>query len=128
MQGLVGDAEQRAVRHAQPVALRCQRGAFHVDRDGAAVIDAPPLLRPAQFPVAVVVAHHRAGAQPPLQRIAALSGDSFGGLLRLWWGNNSAPTGGDGVLRAAEERRRAQPHQDGGERHGCEGRPAASRR
>ena len=37
---------------------------------------------PAQFPVAVVVAHHRAGAQPPLQRIALLAGHPLGRLLQ----------------------------------------------
>src|SRR6266481_32042 len=46
MQRLVGDAEQGAVRHAQPIALRRQGGAFHVDRDGAPMIDAPPFLPP----------------------------------------------------------------------------------
>ena len=46
------------------------------------MVDAPALLGPAQFPVAVVVAHHRAGAQPPLQRLAPLAGDALGRLLQ----------------------------------------------
>ena len=70
MQRLVGDAEQGAVGHAQSIALRGQRAALHVHRNGARQVDPPPLLRPAQLPVAVVVGDHRAGAQPLLQRIA----------------------------------------------------------
>jgi ureidoglycolate hydrolase len=45
MQGLVGHTEERAVWHAQPVALRRQRAALHVHRDGAGEIDAQPFLR-----------------------------------------------------------------------------------
>jgi uncharacterized protein len=40
MQRLVGDAEQGAVGHAQPVALRGDGARFHVDRDGARLVDA----------------------------------------------------------------------------------------
>ena len=70
MQRLVGDAEQRAVGHAQPVALRRDGAALHVDRDGARQVDLAPLLAPAQLPVAVVVGHDRAGAQALLQLVA----------------------------------------------------------
>src|SRR5438477_358140 len=44
VQRLVGDAEQRAVRHAQPKSLRRDRARFHVDRYGARDVDAPTLL------------------------------------------------------------------------------------
>ena len=55
---------------------------FHVDRDGARQVDAPALLRPAQLPVAVVVGDDGAGAQPSLQRLAAVAGDLRHRLLQ----------------------------------------------
>ena len=82
VQRLVGDAEQRAVGHAQAIALRGDGAALHVDGDGAGQVDAPALLRPAQLPVAVVVGHDGAGAQALLQRVAALAGDLRGRLLQ----------------------------------------------
>ena len=75
VQRLVGDAEQRPIGHAHAEALRRDRRRFHVDRDGARQVDAAALLRPAQLPVSVVVGDDGAGAQPPLQRLAAVSGD-----------------------------------------------------
>ena len=75
MQRLVGDAKQRAVGHAHAKALGGDGRQFHVDGDGARDIDAPALLRPAQFPVAVVVGDDGAGAQAPLQRFAAVACD-----------------------------------------------------
>ena len=70
VQRLVGDAQQRAVGHAQPEALRGDRAALHVDGDGARQVDPPPLLGEAQLPVAIVVGDDGAGAQPRLQRVA----------------------------------------------------------
>ncbi len=53
---------------------------FHVDGDGARQVDAAALLRPAKLPVAIVVGDDRAGAQPLLQRLAAIAGH-FGDRL-----------------------------------------------
>ncbi len=82
MQRLVGDAKQRAVRHAHAEALGGDGRRFHVDGDGARDVDEPPLLRPAQFPIAVVVGDDGAGAQAPLQRLAPVAGDLGHRLLQ----------------------------------------------
>jgi hypothetical protein len=74
VQLLVGDAEQGAVGHPQPVTLRGQRSALYVDGDGPRQVDVPPLLRSPQLPIAVVVGHHGTGSQPLFQRVAPLSG------------------------------------------------------
>ena len=71
---LVRDAEQRAVGDAQAIALGRDGAALHVDRDGAGEIDLPPLLAPAELPVAVVVGDDRAGAQALLQLVALFAG------------------------------------------------------
>ena len=80
---LVGHTEERAVGNPQAVALRRDGAALHVDADGAGQVDPPPLLAEAELPVAVVVGHHRARAQAPLQVVAGLAGDAGGrGLER----------------------------------------------
>src|SRR5579872_3598724 len=75
VQRLVRDAEQRAIGHAHAEALGGDGRRFHVDGDGARDVDEAALLRPAQFPVAVVVGYDGAGAQAALQRFAAIAGD-----------------------------------------------------
>src|SRR3954447_19949046 len=82
MQRLVGNTEQRPIRHPQPVALRRNRAALHVHSDGPGQIDPPSLLRPAQLPVAIVVGDDRSGSQPPLQPVSMLAGDARCRLLQ----------------------------------------------
>src|SRR6476660_6510852 len=52
VQRLVGDAQQRAIGHPQPVAVGGDRAALHVDRNRTGEVDAAPLLGVAQLPVA----------------------------------------------------------------------------
>ncbi|MNQ41954.1 hypothetical protein D3C85_556460 [compost metagenome] len=82
VQRLVRNAEQRAVRDPQAITLRCNRAAFHVHGHGAGQVDQRSFLRPAQFPVTVVVGQHGAGAQAFFQIIALLASDIGGSLLQ----------------------------------------------
>lgn len=82
MQRLVGDAEQGAIGHAQAITLRRDGPRFHVDGDGARQVDAAALLRPAQFPVAVVIGDDGAGAQPRFELLAAFARHLGGGFLQ----------------------------------------------
>ena len=83
VQRLVADAQQRAVGHAEAEAVGGNRRAFHVERHGARLREAP--LRRAgaqQLPVAVVGGGHGAGAQHALQFVAGQAGDVGHGLLQ----------------------------------------------
>src|SRR5271157_4943841 len=62
---LIRDAQQRAIGDAKTKALRRNRAAFHVDRNGARKVDAFSFLREAQFPIPVVIGYDGARAQPP---------------------------------------------------------------
>ena len=70
VQGLVRNAEQRAVGHTEAIALGRDRGRFHVNRHRPALRETQRAVRKAQFPVAIVRGDHGAGAHAPLQRIA----------------------------------------------------------
>lgn len=68
VQRLVRYAQQRAVRHPEAEAVGCDRRAFHVERDRAALRQPlHGLAMVAQFPVAVVDARDRARTHHPLQ-------------------------------------------------------------
>ena len=82
MQGLVRDTQQCPVRHAETVALRRDGGAFHINGHRPRLVKAIGRLRIAQFPIAVVRGHHRAGAQPLLERLSGLAGDDLGGAVQ----------------------------------------------
>mmetsp|Transcript_24077 Transcript_24077/g.44479 ORF Transcript_24077/g.44479 Transcript_24077/m.44479 type:complete len:426 (-) Transcript_24077:181-1458(-) len=83
MQGLVRDAEQRAVRNAEPITVCGDGRAFHIKRDGPRL--AEPLhwsMLVTQFPIAVVIRGHSARAHDPLQLIAFQFGDPCHGLFQ----------------------------------------------
>ena len=82
MQRLVRYAEQRAIGHPEAVTLGGDGGGFHVDGDGAGLVEAQRRAREAQLPVAIIGGHHGAGAQPRLERLAMRAGDSCGGILQ----------------------------------------------
>lgn len=72
MQRLVRHAKQRAIGHPKPEPLRRNRAALHIHRNRAGEIDPASLLRPAQFPVPVIISHNCTGTKPPLERLAAI--------------------------------------------------------
>ncbi len=82
VQRLVGYAQQGAVRHTQAITLSGDGAAFHVDRHCARQVDQRTFLRPAQFPVTVVIGQHRAGAQALLELFAAFAGNLRSRLLQ----------------------------------------------
>ncbi len=70
VQRLVGHAQQRAVGHAEAEAVGGDGGAFHVQRHGAALAEAPlGHVVGQQFPIAVVGAGHGAGAHDALELV-----------------------------------------------------------
>src|SRR6516225_3492917 len=71
MQRLVRDAEQRAVRHAEPESIGRDRRRFHVERNGTRLRQtAYGRGRIAELPVAIVDAGDGAGAHNPLELVA----------------------------------------------------------
>ena len=79
---LVGHAEKGAVGDAEAKAVGGDGRALHVDRYGAAEIEAPEKLVEAKLPVAIVRGDDGAGAQPRLQILAVQSGDEGHRLLQ----------------------------------------------
>ena len=64
---LVRHAQQGPVGDAEAIALGRDRRRFHVDRDRAALVEAPRREGVAKLPIAVVGGDHRARAQPLLE-------------------------------------------------------------
>ena len=82
MQRLVRHAQQGAVGHAEAIALGGDGGAFHVDGDGAALVEAQGRFGIAQLPVPVVGGHDGAGAQAQLDLVARHAADRLGGVVQ----------------------------------------------
>lgn len=82
VQRLVGDAQQRAVGHAEAIAVGGDGRRLHVERDGARLRHAPDHRRAADLPVAIVDAGDRAGAHQPLELEAGHARDFADRLLQ----------------------------------------------
>ena len=80
VQRLVGHAEQGAIGHPEPVTLRGDGGAFHIDTDGAAERQAARGMGVAQFPIAIIGGDDGAGTHALFQVRAGFAADDFGGL------------------------------------------------
>ncbi len=78
----IRDAQQRAVGHAKAEPVRRYRRRFHVDGNGAGLVEAAEQLIVAQFPIPVVGAGHGARAHARLEIITVQAGNLSHGLLQ----------------------------------------------
>jgi len=82
MQRLIGDAQQRAVRYAETVALRGDGGAFHIDGYRPAEVKAQRRGGITQFPVAIIGGHHRTGTQTLFDLFPRHAANLFSGVIQ----------------------------------------------
>ena len=80
VQRLVRNAQQSAIGNAEAVSLRGDRGALHLNRDGAALREPFSAVGVMQLPVAIIGGDHGAGAHT-LFEVCALHAGHF--LRRL---------------------------------------------
>jgi hypothetical protein len=90
----LSETQQRSVGHAEAIALRRDRGAFHVDADRARQAEPPCGLGVAQFPVAIIGRDDRARAHTLLEVRAAGATDH---LRRLRQRSLNLGDGGIGI-------------------------------